>query len=232
MKRFAVFALAVSAALSGCTTAARIFPASRERTPLERALDENKRLKEQIATENQVNHDLAYQLEIARIDLQKAQAALAAKEIAPAETVPAFQDFEVARIQLGMLTGPAHWSGGQVSDGIAAYLLPKDSNDDTIKRKGNCLFELIDVSNRSEKVIMSWPMPADALGSHWESIPPGYRVRLPWQGEVPWGDDCVFRATFTDAYGRAFTATRLFRLPKPPAPAPPKESGSPAGGAE
>lgn len=220
MKR-AIAMVLVAAAACGC---AALMPPSREQPPLAKALSENARLKESLDAEVQVNHRLAYELEILRINLEKAQAALEAKDAKPAATVPAFQDYEVDHISLGMLTGPSDWTRTGGYDGIAAYLLALDSDDDVLKRKGNCLFELQDVTRGEGTVIMTWAFPAEVLGSHWQSVPPGYRVKLPWQGEVPYGDDVVLRATFTDSFGRTFVTSKLFHLDKPVTAAPPKEA--------
>jgi hypothetical protein len=219
--KIAIAVVLVAAVACGCATLA---PPSREQPPLAKALSENARLKESLDAEVQVNHRLAYELEISRINLEKAQAALEAKDAKPAATVPAFQDYEVDHIRLGMLTGPADWTRTGAYDGVAAYLLPLDSDDDVLKRKGNCAFELLDVTRNDGKVIMTWAVPAEVLGSYWQSVPPGYRVKLPWQGDVPYGDDVVVRATFTDAFGRTFVTSKLFHLDKPPAAATPKET--------
>jgi hypothetical protein len=200
------------ALLSGCMSAVRVIPPSQEKTPLEAALAENTRLKAQLDAETEVNHKLAYDLEVARIDLQKCQAALAQQGLAPAETVPAFRDYMPDHLILGMLTGPSNWTGGKDFDGIAAYLLVKDSEGTTMKSKGNVVYDLIDTSLRKPETVMSWAIPAEVLGSTWESLPPGFRMRLPWQGKVPWGHHVLFRVTYMDAYGHTLTAEITFVL--------------------
>ena len=217
----------VSALSCGCMSMAAALPPSREKTTLEAAVDENARLKKSLEAEVEVNHRLAYDLEIARINLEKAEAGLAAAQGKPAATVPAFQDYEVDHIRFGLLTGTADWDDSPGYDGIIAYLLLLDGDDDVIKRKGNCALDLVDLSHGSEKLVMTWAVPAEVLGSYWHSIPPGFRVKLPWQGDVPYGDECVLRATFTDAYGRTFTASKLIRLDKEPTEVEPKESSPP-----
>ncbi len=209
----AVLTMLLAAMLSGCISVARLFPPSEEQTTFEQAVEENARLKKMLKTETHLNHTLAYELEIARIDLQKAQAALAAKGASAAnEKVRAFQDYEVASMRFGILTGPSNWDGKPGVDGFKVYLILKDSEGTTLKRKGNCIFDLIDISRRRERVIMSWAVPAEVLGAYWQSLPPGFHVKLPWQGEVPWGDEVVLRGTFTNAYGRQFSTSRVFRL--------------------
>ncbi|MCD6405360.1 MAG: hypothetical protein J7M19_06005 [Planctomycetes bacterium] len=209
----AVLTMLLAAMLSGCISVARLFPPSEEQTTFEQAVEENARLKKMLKTETQLNHTLAYKLEVARIDLQKAQAAVVAKEASAAdEEVAAFQDYEVARVRFGLLTGPSNWDDKPGLDGFRVYLIVEDSEGTTLKRKGNCIFDLIDISRRRERVIMSWAVPAEVLGSYWQSLPPGFRVKLPWQAEVPWGDEVVLRGTFTNAYGRQFSASRVFRL--------------------
>ncbi len=204
---------------SGCTSVVSALPASREKSALEEALDENSRLKESLDAEVRVNHRLAYELEMSRIELQKAQAGLVAHEASAAATVPIFQDYEVASVAFGLLTGISDWDDNFGYDGIQVHLLLKDSDGDVIKRKGNVIFDLVDISRGQEQVIMSWPLPAEVLGSHWQSVPPGFRIKLPWQGDVAYGDQCVLRASFTDAFGRAFGTSRLFTLePRPEIP--------------
>jgi len=228
-----VIALALS--LSGCMKAAiaagQLVPPSREPSPLEKLQDENKRLKAQLDAETDVNHRLAYDLEITRIELQKCQAGLLAAGGAPAPTVPAFHEYMPDIIKLGMLTGPADWTGGGDYDGIAAYLLVKDSEGTTLKARGNVAFDLIDISGRQQQTVMTWAVPADVLGQSWESLPPGYRIRLPWNGPIPWDHDVVFRATFTDAYGHVFTASIVFTLKHKPAEsyAPVRQEGQEGG---
>ena len=214
MKRI-VFAVFVAAALCGCVKMASMLPPSREKEPRELLAEENKNLKKQLDAEIQVNHRLAYELEKARIEVQKAEAGLTAAAAKPAETVQAFQDFEVAKVDFGMLTGPADWDGAPGYDGIMVFLLPRDTDGSVIKRRGSCSFDLIDVT-RGDKAVMTWAVPSEVIGSHWQSVPASFRIKLPWQGEAPYGDDCVLRASFTDAYARTFTATTLFKLkPKP-----------------
>ena len=223
-----LLAMAVVSALScGCTAMVAALPPSREKTTLETAVEENARLKKSLETEVAVNYRLAYALEMARIDLEKAEAGLAAAQGRPAATVPAFQDYEVDHIRFGLLTGAADWDETPEYDGIYAYLLLLDSDNDVLKRKGNCAFDLIDLSRGSEKIIMSWAVPAEVLGAYWHSVPPGFRVKLTWQGDVPYGDECVLRATFTDAYGRTFTASKLMRLEKETPPAEAKDPSQP-----
>jgi hypothetical protein len=212
MRRAIPVILLVCIGVCGCTSMISTLPPSREKTSQEAALEENARLKKQLEAEVDVNSRLAYELEKMRIELQKAQAGLAATQGNPAETVPAFQDYEVARVDLGMLTGTADWDGTAGCDGIIAYLLLKDSEGDVLKRKGNCAFELLDASGSEGKVIMSWAVPAEVLGTYWHSIPAGFRVKLSWQGDPPYGRECVLKATFIDAYGRIFTAARLLKV--------------------
>ncbi len=202
-------------AFSGCTTIARAIPASEEPSPEQILADDNRRLREQYDAEHALNMRLAYELEKTRIELEKARSALAASDAKPAETVPAFQDFEVSRIRFGLLTGISNWDGEPGADGFKVYLLTEDSEGTTLKRKGNCLVELIDIARGKEVVIMSWPVPAETLAGTWQSFPPGWRLQLPWQADVPWGDEAVLRATFTDAHGREFQVSRVFRLEGP-----------------
>jgi len=217
MKRIIPVVLA-AAALCGCIRMASIIPPSREKAPQEVLADENKRLKKELDDEIQMNYRLAYQLEQARIELQKAQAAMAAAQAKPPETVPAFQDYEVAKVDFGFLTGPADWDDSPGYDGLMVFLVPRDAEGSVIKRRGSCAFDLVDVS-RGDKPIMTWAVPSEMIGTYWQSVPASFRIKLPWQGDVPYGDDCVLRATFTDAYGRTLTASRLFKLkPQPPKP--------------
>jgi len=224
MKRAILSLVLSSAVFCGCTSVMSAIPPSPRQEPLEKALGENKRLQESLEAEIQVNHRLAYELEMARIDLLKAQAGLTAAQAKAAPTVPAFQDYQVERVDLGLLTGPADWDQAHGYDGIAAYLLLKDGDGDVIKRKGNCVFDLIDVARSKQDVVMSWAVPADVLGANWQSLPRGFRLKLPWQGDVPYGDDCVLRASFTDAFGRSFTASRLLHLEEQPQREEPQEA--------
>ncbi len=202
----------LAATASGCTTVAKMFPRSERPTTLGAALTQNAQLKDLLAAETEVNYNIAYELEVTRIELQKARAGLAAAGAQAAAEVPAFDDFEVVQVKLGILTGLSDWDGEHGYDGFKVTLLTEDSEGTVLKRKGNVLLDLIDISRRSEEVIMTWAVPAEVLGSYWGSLPPGFRVKLPWRGEVPWGDDVVLRATFTDSRGRVFTASRVFTL--------------------
>jgi hypothetical protein len=217
MRRYLLLVLIpLAMSLTGCMKAAiaagEAIPPSREPSAIEKLQDENKRLKAQLDAVTEVNHRIAYDLEVTRIQLQKAEAGLLAKGVKPAETVPAFHEYMPDVIKLGMLTGPSSWTGGADYDGMAAYLLVKDSEGTTLKARGNVAFDLIDISGREQKVVMTWAVPAEVLGQSWESLPPGYRIRLPWNGPLPWGDDMVFRSTFTDTYGHVFTASIVFTL--------------------
>ncbi len=197
---------------SGCAALARLVPPSQPKTPEERLAEENERLKAIYEAEHQLNMRLAYELEIARIEIEKMRAALAPVDTEPAETVPAFEDFEIARIRFGLLTGISDWTGDSAADGFRVYLAAEDADGTTLKRKGNVRFELIDITGPTREVLMSWPIPAEELAAEWRSLPPGFRVRLPWQDEVPWGREVLLRATFTDAWGRVFQTSRIFTL--------------------
>jgi len=217
MKRLICLVVLSALALSGCVRAAQLIPPSKEKTREERLTDENAQLRERLQAEEEVNHRLAYQLEKARIELERARAAAvsarAAADRAAREALPepAFEDFQIERVRLGLLTGPSNWDGKPGLDGFKVYLIAEDSEGTTLKRKGNCSFDLVDLS-QGEEVIMSWALPAEDLGDRWQALPPGFRVTLPWKGEVPWGDDVALRAKFTDAWGREFTAARVFTL--------------------
>lgn len=217
MKRLVVL-FVVAWVCSGCARMAAIIPPSREKPTAEVLADENSELNKKLDAEIQINHRLAYELEKARIENEKAQAALSTAGAQPAETVPAFQDFEVAKIDFGLLTGASDWDDKPGYDGMMIFLLPRDSEGDVIKRRGSCAFELVDVS-RSNKVLMTWAVPSEILGEYWMSTPAGFRIKLPWQGDPPYGDNVVLNASFTDAYGRNFTASKLMKLvPQPPKP--------------
>jgi hypothetical protein len=207
-----LLAMLAAALLAGCTTLAQAIPPSPEKSELEKTRDENAHLKELLAVEIELNHGLAYELEVTRIELQKAKAALVAEGAKPVAEVPAFEDFEVRRIRFGLVTGLSDWDGKPGIDGFKVYLIGEDSEGTTLKRKGNAAFDLVDVSRRQQEVIMSWEFPADVLARGWQSLPPGFRVTLPWKGEVPWGDEVLLRATFTDSHGRVFTTSRVFLL--------------------
>ena len=198
--------------LCGCAGLAPLYPPSEEKTQQEKLADENARLKALYETEHELNMKLAYELETTRIELEKARSALATEGREPAEAVIAFQDFEACCVRFGLLTGISDWDGEAGPDGFRVYLLVKDSEGTTLKRKGNCRFDLIDIASRNDEVIMSWAVPAEVLGGSWHSLPPGFRVLLPWKGEVPWGDEVVLRASFTDSYGRQFQTSRVFTL--------------------
>jgi len=198
--------------LAGCPV---VSPPSREKTAAESREEENARLKKMYEAEVEVNRTLAYKLEVTRIDLEKAHAALELAKVEPAQTVPAFQDFEVDHIRFGWLTGSGDWDGNPGYDGIIAYLLLLDSTGDVLKRKGSCAFELVDMT-KGGNAVMTWGVPAEVIGTSWHGVPPGFRVKLPWQGEAPYGDECVLKATFTDAYGRTFTASKLMRIEHKP----------------
>lgn len=196
----------------GCRSLAHIYPPSEEKSPQEKLADENTRLKALYETEHELNMKLAYELEVTRIELEKARSALITEGREPAEAVIAFQDFEAWCIKYGLLTGISDWDGEPGADGFRVYLLVKDSEGTTLKRKGNCRFDLINISNRRDEVIMSWPVPAEVLGGYWYSLPPGFRILLPWKGEVPWGSEVVLRAAFTDSFGRRFQTSQIFKL--------------------
>lgn len=217
MKRLVTVFL-IALACSGCVRMASIIPPSAEKTQAEKLEAENAALKKNLEAEIQVNHRLAYELEKMRIENEKAKAALAAAGANPAETVAAFQDFEVAKIDFGLLTGAADWDGKPGYDGVMVFLLPRDSEGDVIKRRGSCAFELVGVS-RGNKVLMTWGVPSEILGEYWAGAPAGFRMKLPWQGDPPYGDNVVLNASFTDSYGRTFTASKLMKLiPQPPKP--------------
>jgi len=196
----------------GCRGLAKLYPPSEEKTPQEKLAAEHERLKALYETEHELNMKLAYELETARIETEKMRAALAAAGAEPAETTAAFQDFEACCIRFGLLTGISDWDGEPGADGFRVYLLVKDSEGTTLKRKGNCRFDLIHIAGLNDEVIMSWQIPAETLGGTWHSLPPGFRVLLPWKGQVPWGDEVVLRATFTDSFGRRFQVSRVFAL--------------------
>ena len=165
MRSFALIAGLIAMLCSGCARLARIIPPSEEKTPLERALDENAWLNESLATETQVNRHLAYELEKTRIELEQARAALQVKAGKTVEVVPAFRDYLVENIKFGMLTGPSDWDGQPGLDGFSVSLLVEDSEGTTLKRKGNALFELIDIAGRKQEVIMTWALPAESFGA-------------------------------------------------------------------
>ena len=205
--------MTLAALLSGCSGLARtVYPPSPEPTELEAATSENAKLRKENAELTRVNHDLAYDLENTRIDLQKARAALEAQGLEPAETVPAFREVQIDRVALGMLTGPSNWDGKPGFDGIAVSFQVKDTEGTTLKRIGNVVFDLVDISDRKEEVIMSWAVPAEVLLESWQTLPPGYRLKLPWQGDPPYGRDLLFRAAFTSATGRRLNASIVFKL--------------------
>ncbi len=218
MRHAIPFFLFAAFLVSGCTSLARVIPPSEEPTPQEITADDNRRMKELYEAEHEMNMRLAYKLEKTLIELEKARAALVAAEAKPAETVPAFQDFEISIVRFGLLTGISDWDDAPGADGFKVYLITEDSEGTTLKRKGNCVVDLIDISRRGREVIMSWHVPAETLAGLWQSFPPGWRLTLPWKGDVPWGDEAVLRATFTDAHGREFQVSRVFRLEEPGAP--------------
>lgn len=212
MKRKITWVLLAALLAYGCGSLAHLYPPSEEKTPQEKLADENARLKVLYETEHELNMKLAYELEVTRIKLEKAHSVLITEGREPAEAVIAFQDFEASRIQYGLLTGVSDWDGEPGADGLRVYLLVKDSEGTTLKRKGNCRFDLIDISNRRDEVIMSWSVPAEVFGGYWHSLPPGFRVLLPWKGEVPWGGEVALRTTFTDSFGRVFQVSRIFKI--------------------
>lgn len=216
--------IAAACFLSGCTSVASLYPRSRDKSAMEKLGDENERLNTLYETEHALNLKLAYDLEITRIELQKAREALGERGLRPAREVPVFQDFEVQRIRFGFLTGLSDWDEEPGADGLRAYLLPEDSEGTTLKRKGNCVFDLIDITGRRQRVIMSWEFPADELGATWYSLPPGFRLKLPWKGEVPWGHEVILRATYVDAYAREFQVSRTYTLEEFPDGVEPAES--------
>lgn len=204
--------LALAALFGGCSLTT-LFPPSPRATPSQALRDEVYTLRETNAALENTNRRLTYDLENTRIELQKADEALKAKGLEPAPTTAAFEDYEISSIAFGILTGVSDWDNDHVLNGIMVYLKLKDAEGDTLKRKGNVLFDLIDVSDRRQKIIMSWAIPAETFGRMWGSVPPGFRIKLPWQGQVPWGDETVLRATFVDARGRQFTQSKVIRLP-------------------
>lgn len=234
MARIILAVIAAACFLSGCTTVASLFPRSREKSEMEKLADDNQRLNTLYETEHTLNLSLAYDLEITRIELLKAREALGQRGLRPASEVPVFQDFEVQRVRFGFLTGLSDWDEEPGVDGLRVYLLPEDSEGTTLKRKGNCVFDLIDITGRKQSVIMSWKLPADELGATWYSIPPGFRLKLPWKGEVPWGHEVILRATYVDSYAREFQVSRAYTLEEFPDGVEPAETdkGDTQGGPE
>jgi hypothetical protein len=213
-----VHVTAILAALfaAGCTGLVRAIPPSREPCTEERLANENARLQRRYDTEHELNMRLAYELETTRIEIERLRAALAASttDAEDAPPVAAFEDFEVRKVRFGLLTGPSDWDDKPGPDGIKVFILPEDSEGTTLKRKGSVLFELLDIANREQKVVMSWPVPAETLAANWWSLPPGFRMELPWRGQVPWGHEVLFRATFTDARGIVHQTSTVFVLEK------------------
>jgi hypothetical protein len=207
------FALALVSLLCGCAGLARTaYPPSPEPTDLEAALAEAAALRKENAELTRINRDLAYEVENLRIDLLKARAALDASGLQPAESVPAFREVQIDRVGLGMLTGPSNWDGRPGLDGIAVSFQVKDSEGTTLKRIGNVVFDLVDISDRKQDVVMSWAVPAQVLLDSWQTLPPGFRLKLPWRGDPPYGRELLLRSAFTSAAGREFTASITFRL--------------------
>lgn len=132
----------------------------------------------------------------------------------PPETV---EDFEVERISLGMLTGSADWDGKPGDDGIIVYLYPLDRSGDTVKRAGDCTFELFDLRRSEHPLVMKWHVAAAEAAGLWQTFPGCYRFKLSWQGPVPPPPQPVLKATFLTLSGREFSETKQLRVKLPPA---------------
>jgi outer membrane murein-binding lipoprotein Lpp len=132
------------------------------------------------------------------------------------------QDFEVERISLGMLTGPADWDGQPGDDGIIVYLYPLDRSGDTVKRAGDCTFELFDLRHSERPLVMTWHIAAGEAAGLWETFPGCYRFKLAWQGSGAPPPEPVLKATFITLSGREFSETKQLRVKLPPLAEQPK----------
>jgi len=142
-------------------------------------------------------------------------------ETAPPTTVgqvslEPMQEFEVARISLGMLTGSANWDGQPGDDGIMVYLYPLDQSGDTVKRAGDCTFELFDLSRSKQHLTMTWHIPAAQAAGHWQTFPGCYRFKLAWQGSPPEAERPILKVTFLTLTGQQFTETKRLRVQRAP----------------
>jgi len=127
------------------------------------------------------------------------------------------QDFEVAGVTLGMLTGAANWDGQPGDDGIIVYLYPLDQSEDTVKRAGDCTFELFDLNRSDRPLIMTWHIPAAQAAGLWQTFPGCYRFKLAWQGSPPTTTKPILKVTFVDLAGKEFTTTKSLRVHLPAA---------------
>jgi hypothetical protein len=127
------------------------------------------------------------------------------------------QDFEVARVTLGMLTGAADWDGQPGDDGLIVYLYALDQSDDTVKRAGDCTFELFDLSRSDRPLAMVWHVPAAQAADLWQTFPGCYRFKLAWQGAPPTTTEPILKVTFAALSGKDFTATKRLRVRLPSA---------------
>ena len=128
------------------------------------------------------------------------------------------RDFEVASLSLGMLTGATEWDGQPGDDGIVVYLYPLDQSGDTVKRAGDCTFELFDLSRSEHPLVMTWHIPAAQAAEFWQTFPGCYRFKLAWRGSPPETTEPVLKIAFVTLSGREFTATKRVRVVLPPAP--------------
>ncbi len=127
------------------------------------------------------------------------------------------RDFEVASLALGMLTGAADWDGQPGDDGIIVYLYPLDQSGDTVKRAGDCTFELFDLNRSERPLIMTWHIPAAQAAESWQTFPGCYRFKLAWRGSAPTTTEPILKIAFVVLSGREFTATKRLRVVLPPA---------------
>ena len=227
-----IFSLLAGLLLAGCVGPPRRSGAAR--TESERLDRLETRLEEVSASLEAVNGRLGELDTRSQALADELTRARRASPLAPLELTPpagaergqpeaqTVQDFEVERISLGMLTGAAEWDGQPGDDGILVYLSPLDRSGDTVKRAGDCTFELFDLRQSEHPLVMKWHVAAGEAAGLWETFPGCYRFKLSWQGASPPPPEPILKVTFVTLSGREFAETKRLRVKLPPAPEPAK----------
>jgi cell division protein FtsB len=199
----------------GCT-GAYVDKIVQQQIELDRAQEENNRLKSRVAELERDARGLSDQ--IANLDATRANR----------------RQFLVApaKIELGPLTGGRSFDNRQGDDGLRVYVFLLDAAGDKVKQAGRTEIEAFDLEEGGRR-LGRWTFDEKATAAAWLSALSSYYYVFdcPWQGAGgrPRRNAVTVRAKFTDLLtGRTFEDERRVEVELPAgSPAPPNSPAAP-----